>query len=240
MAAAHPEQPTTNILLIGDDPNMLRTLRRNLVGRGYDVRIAFDDRECFNMVEETTPDLCTLILDFTTINLEGLEVLEQLRQITSSPIIALSTASSPGVEVQALDLGADDYLIMPFGMEEFLARVRSVLRLTTRLRADQQKENRMIISGKMIIDVESRLVIVRGEQVHLTPTEYSLLLYLAERRGRVIIHRELLRSIWGPEYGDEREYLRVFISQIRHKTEEDPLRPYYILTEPGVGYRFRD
>ena len=125
-------------------------------------------------------------------------------------------------------------------MEKFMARVRSALRLSVRFQTKHANEDRMIISGDLIIDVENRQVIVHGEQVHLTPTEYSLLLYLAHRRGKVIPHRELLKAVWGVEYSDEREYLRVFISQIRHKIEDDPLRPVYILTEPGVGYRFKD
>ncbi len=240
MISRNSEEPTSQILLIGDDPNMLRTLRRNLVGRGYDVFIAFDDQECFAMATEINPDLCILILDFTTVNLDGLSVCEELRKRTSVPIIALSTTGSSRYEIQVLDTGADDYLVMPFGMEKFLARVRSALRRSTRFQAKREVEDRMIISGDLIIDVENRQVIIQGEQVHLTPTEYALLLYLAHRRGKVISHRELLKAVWGVEYGDEREYLRVFISQIRHKIESDPLRPVYILTEPGVGYRFRD
>lgn len=240
MISRNIEEQTSQILLIGDDPNMLRTLRRNLVGRGYDVHIAFDDQECFAMATEINPDLCILILDFTTLNLDGLLVCEELRKHTSAPIIALSTTGSSKYEIQVLDMGADDYLVMPFGMEKFLARVRSALRRSARFQAKQNAEDRMIIAGDLIIDVENRQIIVQGEQVHLTPTEYSLLLYLARRRGKVISHRELLKAVWGVEYGDEREYLRVFISQIRHKIESDPLRPAYILTEPGVGYRFRD
>ncbi|MGB2911713.1 MAG: response regulator transcription factor [Anaerolineales bacterium] len=240
MSSRNSEQPTSQILLIGDDPNMLRTLRRNLVGRGYDVHIAFDDQECLAMATDINPDLCILILDFTTVNLDGLSVCEQLRQRTSVPIIALSTIGSSKFEIQVLDTGADDYLVMPFGMEKFLARVRSALRRSVRFQTKHANEDRMIISGDLIIDIESRQVIVHGVQVHLTPTEYSLLLYLAHRRGKVIPHRELLKAVWGIEYSDEREYLRVFISQIRHKIEEDPLRPVFILTEPGVGYRFRD
>ena len=171
MSSRNSEQPTSQILLIGDDPNMLRTLRRNLVGRGYDVHIAFDDQECFAMATDINPDLCILILDFTTVNLDGLSVCEQLRQRTSVPIIALSTIGSSKFEIQVLDTGADDYLAMPFGMEKFLARVRSALRRSVRFQTKHANEGRMIITGDLIIDVENRQVIVHGEPVHLTPTE---------------------------------------------------------------------
>jgi DNA-binding response OmpR family regulator len=164
MISRNSEETTSQILLIGDDPNMLRTLRRNLVGRGYDVHIAFDDQECFAMATEINPDLCILILDFTTVNLDGLSVCEELRKRTSVPIIALSTTGSSRYEIQVLDTGADDYLVMPFGMEKFLARVRSALRRSSRFQAKREVEDRMIISGDLIIDAENRQVIVQGEE----------------------------------------------------------------------------
>ena len=226
------------ILLIGDEPNILRTLRRDLVGRGYDVSLALDDIEAYSMLTQTVYDLYVLILDFTTVKVDGLQICERLRQKSQAPIIVLSAVGSESIKIKALDLGADDYLVLPFNMEEFLARVRSALRRWTLFQSDAHSQSRIIMAGDLVIDTAAHQVKAKGELVKLTPTEYDLLVYLAERAGKVISHRELLRAIWGAEYGDEREYLRVFISQIRRKVEEDPLRPQYLLTEPGVGYRF--
>ncbi len=229
---------SAKIVLIGDEPNILRTLRRNLVGRGYEVSIAFDDQEALEMAARLNPDLFVLNLDFTTVNVNGLEICAQLRKISQCPIIVLSTVGSEQVKIQALDLGADDYLVMPFSMEEFMARTRSALRRWMVYKSGVAPQDHLLLFGDLLINTDARQVSVRGEAVKLTRTEYEILHYLAERAGKVVTHRELLRAIWGPEYGEEREYLRVFISQLRRKIEDDPLRPRYILTEPGVGYRF--
>jgi two-component system, OmpR family, KDP operon response regulator KdpE len=227
------------ILLIGDEPNILRTLRRNLVGRGYEVSIALDDAETVEISTQVKPDLFVLNLDFTSIQVNGLDICAQLRKISQSPLIVLSSIESDHMKIQALDQGADDYLVMPFSMEEFLARVRSSLRRWMAYRGDhQQEQDQIIVRGELIIQVDSHQLSVHGKAVRLTPKEYEVLLYLAQRIGKVVTHRELLRSIWGVEYGDEREYLRVLISQLRHKIEDNPLRPQYLLTEPGIGYRF--
>lgn len=226
------------ILLIGDEPNILRTLRRNLVGRGYEVSIALDDEETYEIAAQIKPDLFILNLDFTSVQADGLEICAKVHQRSSSPIIVLSSIGSEDMKIKALDLGADDYLVLPFNMEEFLARVRSALRRWTKFKSGEKDTGHFILNGDLVINTDSRQVTVRGEAVRLTPTEYQILLYLAERAGKVVTHRDLLQAVWGNAYGDEREYLRVFISQLRHKIEEDPLRPNYILTEPGVGYRF--
>lgn len=226
------------ILLIGDEPNILRTLRRNLASRGYDVSIALDDQETYEIASRAKPDLFILNLDFALVRVDGLDICAQLRKTSQSPIIVLSAVDSAKTKIQALDLGADDYLVMPFNMEEFLARVRSALRRWSTAKAGSGKQKRLIVCRDLLIDTDSRQVKVRGEPVRLTPHEYGILLYLAERAGKVVTHRELLKAVWGNEYGDEREYLRVFISQLRRKIEGDPLRPTYVLTEPGVGYRF--
>lgn len=227
-----------NILLIGDEPNILRTLRRNLVGRGYEVSIAFDDRETYEITAQIRPDLFVLNLDFAAAEVNGLAICTQLRRMSQSPMIVLSSIDSDHIKIQALDLGADDYLVMPFNMEEFLARVRSALRRWRNYQGDKQNQGHMIFRGDLLIETDSHQLSVRGKPVRLTPKEFEVLVYLAERSGKVVTHRELLRSVWGMEYGDEREYLRVFISQLRHKIEDNPLRPVYILTEPGIGYRF--
>ena len=229
---------TPNILLIGDEPNILRTLRRNLVGRGYDVLIALDDQEAYESASRLNPDLYVIILDFMIVEADGLKICARLREMSQSPIIVLSAIGSEKTKIQALDLGADDYLVMPFSMEEFLARVRVALRRWVHYKSGTQADNQLILVGDLLIDTDARQVTLRGKPIHLTPTEYDILQYLAQRTGKVVGHRELLKAVWGDVYGDEREYLRVFISQLRRKIEDDPVRPNYILTEPGVGYRF--
>lgn len=227
-----------NILLIGDEPNILRILRRNLISRGYEVLIALDDQEAEYVISKTNISLFVLNLDFETIQVDGLEIVQMIRKNSQAPIIVLSAVGSENLKIRALDMGADDYLVMPFGMEEFLARVRSGLRRWSTQTNGNVSQSKVIISGNLLIDVEAREVKVKGESVHLTPTEFDLLCYLAKNSGKVIHHRELLKEIWGNEYGDEREYLRVFISQVRKKIEIDQIRPTYILTVPGIGYRF--
>ncbi len=229
---------TAKILLIGDELDMLRILRRNLFSRGYEVALAFDDQETMQAVSRTQFDLHVLDLDLKTPGTHGLAICRELRRRSQAPIIVLSALGSDKMKIEALDLGADDYLVMPFSMGEFLARVRSALRRWSSYSSGGAGQNDLILVRELLIDAETRKVTVRGEELHLTPKEYDLLLYLARRQGKVITHGELLHAIWGPEYGDEREYLRVFVSQIRRKIEDDPLRPVYILTEPGIGYRF--
>lgn len=229
---------TINILLIGDEPNILRTLRRNLISRGYEVDLALDDQEVAYTISKTEISLFVLNLDFETIEIDGLAIVQMIRENSHAPIIVLSAVGSENLKIQALDLGADDYLVMPFGMGEFLARIRSGLRRWSAQQMGTNDESKVIISGNLLIDIEARQVRIKSESVHLTPTEYDLLFCLAKNLGKVITHRELLQNVWGPEYGDEREYLRVFISQVRRKIEDDPVRPVFILTVPGVGYRF--
>jgi two-component system, OmpR family, KDP operon response regulator KdpE len=226
------------VLLIGDEPNILRTLRRNLIGRGYDVSIALDDQEAILMTSSLNPDLVVINLDFTTIKVDGLEICAQVRRLSLSPMIVLSAIGSEKLKIDALDLGADDYLVLPFGMEEFLARVRASLRRWGIMKTGQDDDNHLILSRDLLIDTEARQVRLSGEIVKLTPREYDILVYLAQHAGKVISHRELLKAVWGNVYGEEREYLRVFISQLRRKIENDPLRPELIITEPGIGYRF--
>ena len=225
-------------LLIGDQPAILRTLRRNLAGRGYDVSIALDDRDVFEAVKAVNFDLFILLLDFATIEVDGLAICRQIRESTNAPIIVLSAIGAEQTKIKAFDFGADDYVEMPFSMEEFLARVRSSLRRWTMQKTDRLPTKNLVISNDLYIDGDNHRVSLRGEEIRLTPTEFKLLYYLSQNRGKVISHRSILQAVWGAEYGDEREYLRVFISQLRHKIEDDPLRPTYILTEPGVGYRF--
>ena len=226
------------ILLIGDEPNFLRSMRRNLVGRGYDVAVALDDQEAYSMTSSFMPDLFVLNLDFTTIVIDGLAICTKLRELSLSPIIVLSAIGSEKTKIDALDMGADDYLVLPFGMEEFLARVRASIRRWGLMNTGRIDQDRLILSRDLLIDTDAHQVRLKGEAIKLTPREYDILVYLARRAGKVISHRELLKAVWGNVYGEEREYLRVFISQLRHKIEDDPMRSTYILTEPGIGYRF--
>jgi two-component system KDP operon response regulator KdpE len=226
------------ILLIGDEPNILRTLRRNLTSRGYEVFLALDDQEVYDAIERTEVDLFVIILEFTTVKVDGLQVCAQIRKMQQAPIIVLSSIGSNHTKVQALDMGADDYLVMPFDMEEFLARVRSALRRWAAFKSKTAKDNKLILAGDLVIETEAREVLLRGKKVRLTPTEFDILVYLASNQGKVVTHRDILKAVWGLDHGGEREYLRVYVSQIRKKIEDDPLSPKYILTDPGIGYRF--
>ncbi len=230
----------SRVLLIGDQPEILRTLRRNLSGRGYEVAIALDDRDAADIATREEVDLYVILLDFTTITVDGLTICKRVRAQSQAPIIVLSTVGAEQAKIKALDLGADDYLEMPFSMEEFLARVRSALRrwVSQKSSSNSAQGRRLITSGKLLIDCDSHQVLCDGDEIHLTPTEFRLLEYLARNQGKVMSHRKILQEVWGGEYGDEREYLRVYISQLRHKIESEPLNPEHILTEPGVGYRF--
>ena len=228
---------SAKVLLIGDEPNILRTLKRNLLSRGYEVLLALDDQEAFELARQQPLDLFILNLDFTTINVDGLAVCRGLRQLSQSPVIVLSAIGTDSTKVQALDLGADDYVVLPFSMDEFLARVRSALRRWLASKVEPVTPS-LLLHHDLRINLDARQVTVCGRAVHLTPREYDILVHLARNAGKVITHRELLQAVWGDQYGDEREYLRVFVSQLRHKIEADPLRPAYIVTEAGVGYRF--
>jgi len=230
----------SKILLIGDEPNILRTLRRNLVSRGYEVSIALDDVETYEITNQIMPDLFVLNLNFTSVMIYGLDICAQLRKMSKSPMIVLSSIGEENLKIQALDFGADDFLVMPFSMEEFLARVRSALRRWAAFSGEgsHQGQETTIVHGDLVIYPSLRQVVLHGKPVRLTPIEFDMLYYLAQRNGKVVTHQELLRSVWGYEVGDKREYLRVFISQLRHKIEDDPLHPIHILTESGIGYRF--
>jgi two-component system KDP operon response regulator KdpE len=226
------------ILVIGDELNLLRILRRSLMSRGYDVTLALDDRDAREFASTLHPDLSILDLDFDDPSIDGVRICTQLREINRSPIMALSDRGDENIRITALNAGVDDFLQKPFGMDIFIAHVRSILRLWMTYKEGREETEQVISSSDIYIDPDKRRVKVNGASVHLTPTEFDILHYLATQEGRVVTHRELLQAVWGSQYGDEREYLRVFISQLRHKIEEDPLNPAYLITEPGVGYRF--
>ncbi|TDA70600.1 MAG: response regulator [Clostridia bacterium] len=218
------------VLIIDDETPIRRLLKVALEAHGYEVAGAASGRQGLQQAALLHPDL--VILDLGLPDLDGLEVVKRLREWSRVPIIILSIREQEDDKIKALDAGADDYVTKPFSMGELLARMRAALR-----HAAQNSDEPVLTFGGLTIDLARRLVTVEGREVKLTPTEYELLKNLALNAGRVMTHRQLLRTIWGPEYQEETHYLRVYIGQLRRKIETDPTRPRYIITEPGVGYR---
>jgi two-component system KDP operon response regulator KdpE len=221
------------VLVVDDEPQIRRALRVSLVSHGYQVQVAASGEEALELAASAPPDV--VILDLVLPGRNGLEVCQELRQWSQVPIIVLSARGQERDKVEALDLGADDYLTKPFGMDELLARIRVALR-----RGGGASASPVLECGELRLDQARRLVTLRGEPVHLTPTEYDILRYLMANTGKVVTHRALLTAVWGPGYEDSARVLRVFIAQLRRKIEPVPARPTYIRTEPAVGYRFRD
>jgi two-component system KDP operon response regulator KdpE len=223
-----------NILVVDDEKQITRVLRTSLTGHGYFVRTAADGDEALEVMREWSPDL--VITDLAMPNMAGLELCKRVRTKSQVPIIVLSVKGEEKVKVEALDAGADDYVTKPFNMNELLARVRAALR-----RAGMPPvpvEATKIDIGEFHIDLERRIVTVKGREVRLTPKEYDLLVYLARHPHKVITHRTLLGAVWGDTSTEQPEYLRVFVNHLRKKLEPEEGDPHYILTEPWVGYRF--
>jgi two-component system KDP operon response regulator KdpE len=227
------QQP--RILVVDDEPQIARVLRTGLKTHGYDVRVAADGVSALETFGDWHPDL--VVTDLAMPNLDGLELCKRLREISKLPIIVLSVRGEEKTKVEALDSGADDYVTKPFGMDELLARVRAQLRrvLTP---AETETSPAVLEVGDFHVDIESRRVFVRAAEVHLTPKEYDLLVHFVRHAGKVLTHRTLLTAVWGGNYTEQGEYLRVFVGQLRKKIEPSPSTPRYILTEPWVGYRF--
>ncbi len=223
------------ILIVDDEPQITRVLRRSLTTHGYDVRVASDGLAALQTFGDWPPDL--VVTDLSMPNTDGLQLCRNLRAISQLPIIVLSVRGEERTKVQALDAGADDYLTKPFGMDELLARIRAALR---RAQAAQSNDvvSPVLEVGDFRIDLENRSVAVKSTEVHLTPKEYDLMIYLVSHPGKVLTHRTLLAAIWGGESVEQTEYLRVFVGQLRKKIEPQPATPRYILTEPWIGYRF--
>jgi two-component system, OmpR family, KDP operon response regulator KdpE len=222
------------ILVVDDEPPIRRLLRTSLTAQGYDVLEATGGQEAIDAVEREKPDL--VILDLGLPDLGGIEVIRVVRQRTSVPIIVLSVRDDERGKVEALDLGADDYVTKPFGVDELVARIRTALRH----RFQAQGEKPVFTAGDLAVDLVRRSVKRGGEEVHLSPKEYDLLAELVANAGKVLTHRHILSKVWGPAHTEDAQYLRVFIRNLRSKLEPDPARPQLILTEPGVGYRLRD
>lgn len=223
----------TRVLVVDDERQIRRALSTGLRANGYEVETAADGDEALTLAAANPPDL--VILDLEMPGVSGLEVITELREWSQVPIIVLSAHALEREKVQALDAGADDYLTKPFGMSELLARMRVALRHAGG-RNDTQGP---LAFGNLSIDLTARVVFVGGTEVHLTPTEYELLRTLATNAGRVLTHSMLLTAVWGPASADATNYLRVYVNQLRKKIETDPTQPRLIVTEPGVGYRFR-
>jgi two-component system KDP operon response regulator KdpE len=222
-----------HILVIDDEPQILRAIRTILTEKQFRVTTASRGEEGLTLAAASEPDL--VILDLGLPDMDGVEVCQRLREWTQCPIIVLSVRDSERDKVSALDMGADDYLTKPFGIEELLARVRVALRHSSRMQGTQSK---LVNAGSITIDLAFHIVKRGDEEIKLTGREYKLLSYLASNHGRVLTHESILTHVWGPEDADHTEYLRVYMRQLRKKLEADPERPQYILTEPGIGYRF--
>jgi two-component system KDP operon response regulator KdpE len=220
-----------SILVVDDEPQIRRVLRATLSSHGYVITEAATGEEAVEAVRKERPGL--ILLDVNMPGIGGIEAAREIREMCDAPIIMLTVRNAERDKVMALDAGADDYVVKPFGIEELVARIRAALR-----RYAPGDAIPTFIAKDLTIDFENRRVIVRGRDVHLTPKEFDVLRHLVANLGKPMSHRRLLQSVWGPEYGEETENLRVVINQLRKKIESDPARPKYILTEPWVGYRF--
>ena len=227
------DQP--RILVVDDEPQLTRVLRTGLKSRGYDVRAAADGLAGFEAFNDWHPDL--VITDLAMPNVDGLELCRRVRAVSQVPIIVLSAKGEEKTKVEALDLGADDFITKPFGIDELLARVRASLRRAN-APAINEATPTILDSGDFHVDLESREITVRGKPIHLTPKEFDLLVYFIKHSGKVLTHRTLLAALWGGNYVEQNEYLRVFVGNLRKKIEPDAATPRYILTEPWIGYRF--
>jgi two-component system KDP operon response regulator KdpE len=228
-------QVGTTVLIVDDDTQLLRALRINLTARGYTVVTAADGRTALRAAAERRADV--VVLDLGLPDLDGTEVITELRSFTSVPIVVLSARTDSTDKVHALDRGADDYVAKPFGVEELAARLRAAVRRAT-VAADGPAGERLD-AGDLTIDLAAKMVCRDGQQVRLTPTEWSILELLARNAGKLVSRKQLLHHLWGPSERKETSYLRVYLGQLRHKLEADPAHPRHLITEAGMGYRFR-
>ena len=221
----------TRVLVVDDEPQIVRALRINLRARGYEVDAAPDGRTALDLAARRHPDV--IVLDLGLPDMEGAEVIKGLRGWTSVPIIVLTARHASEEKVETLDVGADDYVTKPFGMDELLARLRAAVR-----RAAPPEEDAVITTADFTVDLAAKKATRDGADVRLTPTEWHVLEVLVRNAGRLVSQQQLLREVWGPSYANETGYLRVYLAQLRRKLEADPSRPTHLITEPGMGYRF--
>jgi two-component system KDP operon response regulator KdpE len=219
------------ILVVDDEPQIRRVLRSTLTSHGYVIIDAKTGEEGVESARKNKPDL--VLLDVNMPGMGGIEACREIRRSSDAPIIMLTVRNAERDKVLALDAGADDYVVKPFGIEELLARIRAALR-----RYAPGDTVPSFVSKELTLDFERRQLTVRGEEVHLTPKEFDVLKHLIANQGKPLSHRRILQSVWGPDYGEETENLRVVINQLRKKIETDPAHPKFIRTEPWVGYRF--
>jgi two-component system KDP operon response regulator KdpE len=227
--------PIASVLVVEDEPQMRRFLRATLENHEYKMIDAATAQQALTEASTRTPDI--ILLDLGLPDLDGVEILERLRDWTEVPVIVVSARDQEDEKIRALDAGADDYLTKPFGAGELLARIRVALRHADRKK--QGAEEPLFKLDDLEVDLAKREVSVAGRAVHLTPTEYKLLSMLIRAGGKVVTHRQLLKEVWGMAFAEHTHYLRVYMAQLRHKLESDPARPRYLVTEPGVGYRLR-
>jgi two-component system KDP operon response regulator KdpE len=229
------EARKSRILVVDDEPQLTRVLRTGLGARGYEVRTASDGISGFETFNDWQPDL--VITDLAMPNMDGLELCRRLRAISQVPILILSAKGEEKTKVEALDIGADDYVTKPFGIDELLARVRASLRRASTATPGESAPM-SFDSGDFHLDLESRKVTVRSHELHLTPKEFELMVYFLKHAGKVLTHRTLLAAVWGGDYVEQDQYLRVFVGNLRKKLEKEIPGQNYIVTEPWVGYRF--
>ena len=226
--------PNPLVLVVDDEKTLRDFVCRNLEVRGYDVVVASTGLEALAVF--TTQNVDLVILDLMMPRMDGLETTRRIRQRSMVPIIILTALDEESDKIKAFDLGADDYLTKPFGVGELLARVKAVLRRSRWTEPPTRQGH--FIHGDIAVNLERHATTVRGQEIKLTPTEFNLLAYLMEHAGKVLPHQAILKNVWGPEYGEETEYLRVYVGHLRQKIEQDPSRPIYLVTERGIGYRF--
>ena len=222
------------ILIVDDEPQIGRVMRTGLSTHGFDVRVAADGEAGLDLFNDWHPAL--VITDLSMPNVGGLEFCRRVRLVSDVPIIVLSVKSEERIKVEALDAGADDYVTKPFGMDELLARIRAALRRTT---INATGESTLIEVGDFKVDIQRHKATIKDREIHLTPKEFELLLFMVQHPAIVLTHHRLLGAVWGGNHTEQTEYLRVFIGQLRKKLEIDPANPKYILTEPWIGYRFQ-
>ena len=225
----------TTVLVVDDEKPLRDFVRRNLEIRGYKVLTASNGLEALALFNNEHIEL--VIMDVMMPHLDGLETTRRMRAVSLVPIIILTALDEEADKVRAFDLGADDYLTKPFGVGELLGRTKAVLR-RSQWSGEPTGEEQRILRGEIVADIEKHQVTVRDQLIELTPIEFNLLLFLMRNTGKVLSHRLILQNVWGPEYGDEAEYLRVYMGKLRQKIELDPLKPHVLFTERGLGYRF--
>src|SRR6185369_7530247 len=223
------------VLVVDDESQLTRVLRTGLSAHGYEVRTATDGVEGLRQANDWRPDL--IITDLAMPNMDGLELCRKIRSVSQVPIIVLSAKGEEKIKVEALDLGADDFITKPFGIDELLARVRAALRRSS-VQSANEADQAQFEAGDFQVDLENHSVKVSGKEIRLTPKEFDLLVYFTKHPGKVLTHRTLLAAVWGGNYVEQNEYLRVFVGNLRKKIERDPASPKYISTEPWIGYRF--